>query len=60
MNRHCILFSMLIYSCKKMAKKGKDTHNKKAKYEIEKAHRIKQNQEWIKCIGIEEFVNFSA
>ena len=45
MNRHCILFSMSIYSCKKMAKKGKDTHNKKAKYEVEKAHRIKQNQE---------------
>ena len=28
-----------------MAKKGKDTHNKITKYDMERAQRIKQNQE---------------
>ena len=35
-----------------MTKKGKDTHNKKTKYELERAQRIKQNQERINALGM--------
>ena len=34
-----------------MAKKGKDTH-KITKYEMERAQRIKQNQEKINALGL--------
>ena len=35
-----------------MTKKGKDTHNKITKYELERAQRIKQNQERINALGM--------
>ena len=37
-----------------MAKKDKDTHNKITKYEMERAHRIKQNQERINALGLKQ------
>ena len=35
-----------------MAKKGKDTHDKITKYEMERAQRIKQIQEKINALGL--------
>ena len=41
-----------------MAKKGKDTHNKITKYEIERAQRINQNQEKINALGLKHLSTF--
>ena len=41
-----------------MAKKGKDTHNKITKYEMERAQRIKQNQERINALGLKHLSTF--
>ena len=41
-----------------MAKKGKDTHNKITKYEMERAQRIKQNQEKINALGLKHLSTF--
>ena len=41
-----------------MAKKGKDTHNKIMKYEMERAQRIKQNQEKINALGLKHLSTF--
>ena len=41
-----------------MAKKGKDTHNKITKYEMERAQRIKQNQEKINALGWKHLSTF--
>ena len=37
-----------------MAKKDKGTHNKITKYEMERAHRIKQNQEKINALRLKQ------
>ena len=37
-----------------MAKKGKSTYNKITKYEMERAHRIKKNQEKINALGLKQ------
>ena len=41
-----------------MAKKDKGTHNKITKYEMERAHRIKQNQERINSLGLKHLSIF--
>ena len=41
-----------------MTKKGKDTHNKITKYELERAQRIKQNQERINALGLKHLSTF--
>ena len=41
-----------------MAKKGKDTHNKITKYEMERAQRIKQNHEKINALGLKRLSTF--
>ena len=41
-----------------MAKKGKDTHNKITKYEMERAQGIKQNQEKINALGLKHLSTF--
>ena len=41
-----------------MAKKGKNTHNKITKYEMERAQRIKQNQERINAFGLKHLSTF--
>ena len=41
-----------------MAKKGKDIHNKITKYEMERAQRIKQNQEKINALGLKHLSTF--
>ena len=41
-----------------MAKKGKNTHNKITKYEMERAQRIKQNQEKINALGLKHLLTF--
>ena len=41
-----------------MAKKGKDTNNKITKYEMERAQRIKQNQEKMNALGLKHLSTF--
>ena len=41
-----------------MAKKGIDTHNKITNYEMERAQRIKQNQEKINALGLKHLSTF--
>ena len=41
-----------------MAKKGKDTHNKITKYEMERAQKIKKNQEKINALGWKHLSTF--
>ena len=41
-----------------MAKKGKDTHNKITKYDMERAQRIKQNQDRMNALGLKHLSTF--
>ena len=41
-----------------MVKKGKDTHNKITEYEMERAQRIKQNQERINALRLKHLSTF--
>ena len=41
-----------------MTKKGKDTYNKITKYEMERAQRIKQNQEKMNALGLKHLSTF--
>ena len=41
-----------------MVKKGKDTHNKITEYEMERAQRIKQNQEKIDALRLKYLSTF--
>ena len=41
-----------------MVKKGKDIHNKITEYEMERAQRIKQNQERINALGLKHLSIF--
>ena len=41
-----------------MVKKGKDTYNKITEYEMERAQRIKQNQERINALGLKHLSTF--
>ena len=41
-----------------MVKKGKDTRNKITEYEIERAQRIKQNQERINALRLKHLSTF--
>ena len=41
-----------------MAKKGKETHNKITKYDMERAQRIKQNQDRMNALGLKHLSTF--